>query len=114
MYDNIYACQVTHLGSLYYSHGLIISLQDKKEDEKAGIKSMAVRLGEAIRPALSLFDATFFACLSWAGYLNGQCVPYYVMSVLAPFLLCLWHIWSFDQNDSQDSWKTFTVRLMVT
>jgi 4-hydroxybenzoate polyprenyltransferase len=114
MYDNIYACQVTHLGSLHYSHGLIVSLQDKKEDEKAGIKSMAVRLGEAIRPALSLFDATFFACLSWAGYLNGQCVPYYVMGVLAPFLLCLWHIWSFDQNDPQDSWKTFTVRLIVT
>ncbi|KAG1753886.1 UbiA prenyltransferase family [Suillus paluster] len=89
LYDIIYACQ------------------DKKEDENAGVKSMAVRLGEGIRPALSLFDLTFFACLLWAGYLNGQHLPFYVMGVLAPFLLCLWHIWSFDHNDPQDSWKTF-------
>lgn len=30
-----------------------------------------VRLGEGICPALSVFDATFFACILWAGYLNG-------------------------------------------
>ena len=71
---------------------------------------MAVRLGDAIRPALSLFDATFFVCLLGAGYLNGQQLPYYVISVLAPFLICLWHIWSFDQDDPEDSFKTFTVR----
>ncbi|KAG1794124.1 UbiA prenyltransferase family [Suillus plorans] len=90
IYDTIYACQ------------------DKKDDEKAGVKSMAVRLGDGIRPALSVFDAIFFACLLWAGYLNGQHLPFYVMSVIAPFLLCLWHIWSFDHNDPQDSSKTFS------
>ncbi|KAG2109376.1 UbiA prenyltransferase family [Suillus discolor] len=90
IYDTIYACQ------------------DKKDDEKAGVKSMAVRLGDGIRPALSVFDAIFFACLLWAGYLNGQHLPFYVMSVIAPFFLCLWHIWSFDHNDPQDSSKTFT------
>jgi len=31
------------------------------------------------------------------------------MSVLAPFLICLWHISSFDQDDPEDSFKTFTV-----
>lgn len=91
---------------------LITLYQDKKDDEKAGVKSMAVRLGDGIRPALSVFDATFFACLLWAGYLNGQHLPFYVMSVIAPFLLCLWHIWSFDHNDPRDSWKKFTVRLI--
>ncbi|KAG0704554.1 hypothetical protein DFH29DRAFT_1037269 [Suillus ampliporus] len=43
LYDTIYACQ------------------DNKDDEKAVVKSMAVHLGEGIRPTLSLFDATFFA-----------------------------------------------------
>jgi 4-hydroxybenzoate polyprenyltransferase len=88
---------------------LIYCLQDKKDDEKAGVKSMAVRLGEGLRPALSLFDAAFFGCLLRAGYLNGQHFPFYVLSVIVPFLLCLWHIWSFDHNDPLDSWKTFTV-----
>ncbi|KAG1738531.1 UbiA prenyltransferase family [Suillus lakei] len=90
LYDTIYACQ------------------DMKDDEKAGVKSMAVRLGEGIRPALSLFDVTFFVCLLYAGYLNDQRLPFYVISVIAPFLLCLWHIWSFDHNDPKDSWKKFT------
>ncbi|KAJ8595123.1 UbiA prenyltransferase [Rhizopogon salebrosus TDB-379] len=90
IYDTIYACQ------------------DKKDDEKAGVKSMAVRLGEGLRPALSLFDVAFFGCLLRAGYLNGQHLPFYVLSAIVPFLLCLWHIWSFDHNDPLDSWKTFT------
>jgi 4-hydroxybenzoate polyprenyltransferase len=92
---------------------LINIAQDKKDDEKAGVKSMAVHLGKAIRPVLTLFDATFFVCLLWAGYLNDQRAPFYTMSVLAPFLLCLWHIWSFDQNDPRDCWKKFTVRLVA-
>ncbi|KAG1856001.1 UbiA prenyltransferase family-domain-containing protein [Suillus subalutaceus] len=53
-------------------------------------------------------DVIFFACLLWAGYLNDQHLPFYVMSVIAPFLLCLWHIWSFDHNDPKDSWEKFT------
>ncbi|KAG1839916.1 hypothetical protein DFJ58DRAFT_733135 [Suillus subalutaceus] len=91
IYDTIYACQ------------------DKKDDEKAGVKSMAVDLGKAIRPVLTLFDTTFFVCLLWAGYLNDQGLPFYMMSALAPFLLCLWHILSFDHNDPRDCWKNFTV-----
>jgi len=89
---------------------LTISLQDKKHDEKVGVKSMALSLGEGIRPALSLFDMACFACLSWAGYLNSQRPPFYVISVIAPFFLCLWQIWSFDDNDPRDSWETFMVR----
>ncbi|KAG1747744.1 UbiA prenyltransferase family [Suillus paluster] len=87
IYDTIYACQMNRL--------------------EAGVKSMAVRLGEGIRPALSLFDVTFFASLLYAGYLNDQHLPFYVISVIAPFLLCLWHVWSFDHNDPKDSWKKF-------
>jgi 1,4-dihydroxy-2-naphthoate octaprenyltransferase len=94
-------------------HVLTVSLlaQDKKHDEKAGVKSMAVRLGKGIRLALSLFGVTCFACLSWAGCLNGQGLPFYVMSVIAPFSFCLWQIWSFDDNDPKNCWETFTVRL---
>ncbi|KAG0705516.1 hypothetical protein DFH29DRAFT_906915 [Suillus ampliporus] len=53
-----------------------------------------IRLGEGICPVLSLFDLTFFACLLWAGYLNGQHFPFYVLG-------------SFDHHDPRDSWKTF-------
>jgi hypothetical protein len=72
---------------------------------------MAVHLGKAIRPVLTLFDVTFSMCLLWAGYLNDHGLPFYIMGVLVPFLLCLWHIWSFDYKDPRDCWKKFTVRL---
>ncbi|KAG1755849.1 UbiA prenyltransferase family [Suillus lakei] len=67
IYDAIYACQ-------------------DKDDEKAGVKSTAVRLGEGIRPPSSVFGVTFFACLLRAGYLNGQRLPFYLMGDVAPFL----------------------------
>ncbi|KAG1717528.1 hypothetical protein EDB19DRAFT_1242938 [Suillus lakei] len=79
----------------------------RMDDKKAGAKSMAVWLGEAIRPVLSSFSLAFFVCLLWAGYWNGQCLPFYVISALAPFLLCLWHIWSSNDSDPLDSWKKF-------
>ncbi|KAG2356574.1 UbiA prenyltransferase [Suillus spraguei] len=90
IYDAIYACQ------------------DKKDDEKAGVKSTALSLGDNIRLVLSVVDVIFFACLLWAGYSNGQHFTFYVMSVIGSFLLCLWHIWSFDHNDPRDCWKKFT------
>ncbi|KAG2346018.1 hypothetical protein BDR05DRAFT_946535 [Suillus weaverae] len=86
----------------------VVGLPDKKDDEKAGVKSMAVRLCAGIRPVLSLFDVAFVVCLLFAGYLNSQRLPFYVISVIALFLLCLWHIWSFDHNDPKDRWKKFT------
>jgi 4-hydroxybenzoate polyprenyltransferase len=63
-----------------------------KDDQKARIKSMAVGLGQGIRPALSLFDAAFIVCLLYAGYLDSQRFPFYVISIIAPSLLSLWHI----------------------
>jgi 4-hydroxybenzoate polyprenyltransferase len=44
-----------------------MSSQDEKDDEKTGVKSMVVWLGETIHPALSLFGLAFFVCLLWAG-----------------------------------------------
>ena len=84
-----------------------------KDDEKAGVKSFAVRLGGRIRPVLSLFALTIFATLAWAGYLNGQGTPYYVVSVFGSSALCLWHIWSFDSKDPQSCWEVFVVRLLT-
>lgn len=83
-----------------------------KDDQKARITSMAVCLGDGIPPALSLFDAAFIVYLLYAGYLDSQCLPFYVISVSAQFLLSLWHIPSFNYNDPKDSWNKFTVRLV--
>ncbi|KAG1816523.1 uncharacterized protein BJ212DRAFT_1299768 [Suillus subaureus] len=40
-----------------------------------------------------------------------QRLPFYVISVTTPLLLCLWHTWSFDHDGPEDSWKKFTVQL---
>ncbi|KAG1820335.1 uncharacterized protein BJ212DRAFT_1020279 [Suillus subaureus] len=92
---------------LYWGLVLTISPQDRKNDEKAGVKPMAVHLGERICPALSVFDATFFACLPWAGHLNSQRLLFYflllfqflsfavlfcLMGVIVPFLLSPVHL----------------------
>ncbi|KAJ8584949.1 hypothetical protein M405DRAFT_844825 [Rhizopogon salebrosus TDB-379] len=84
--------QVLMISSRYFVTSMVLivnrleSLARRKTRKSES--SPRLSLSEAIRPTSSLFDATFFVCLLWAGYLKFEkCVPYYVMSVIAPFLL---------------------------
>jgi len=84
-----------------------------RDDVKAGVKSTALSLGENLRPGLSVLILVFCAALSYAGFMNDQVVPFYVVGVAAPTLLCLRHVWTFNPDDPQDSWRKFIVGLVL-
>ncbi|KAG2356576.1 hypothetical protein BDR07DRAFT_1613019 [Suillus spraguei] len=76
---------------------------DKNDDEKVGIKSTALSLGDDIRLALSVFDVIFFACLlNSVGWVLER-PTLHVLRVIRTFLLCPWRIWSFDCPNAPNS-----------
>lgn len=70
------ACiQWTLIYDTVYAH------QDKKDDVKLGVKSTALRLGNATPLWLTAFSGSSVACLTLAGWMNEQGWPYYASVV---------------------------------
>ncbi|KXN81978.1 4-hydroxybenzoate polyprenyltransferase, mitochondrial [Leucoagaricus sp. SymC.cos] len=90
VYDTIYGCQ------------------DKKDDVKAGVKSTSLLFGDYIRQILSLFACGFVGGIAYAGYLNQQGWPYYVISVGGTSLHLLWQLGTLKPNIPADCWEKFT------
>ena len=47
---------------------------------QAGVKSTAILFGEHVKPILAVFAGLMVACLTVAGVLNGQGVPYFALT----------------------------------
>lgn len=52
-------------------------MKDKSDDVNVGIKSTALLFGENSRAILSAFSVSSLSLISYAGYLNGQGLPFY-------------------------------------
>ncbi len=61
--------------------------QDKVDDVKIGMKSLAILCGRHTVPICSPTIVGFTALMSWAGYLNEQGIAYYVSVALSAFVL---------------------------
>ncbi|KAK0234480.1 hypothetical protein EDD85DRAFT_910449 [Armillaria nabsnona] len=61
--------------------------QDKVDDVKISMKSLAILCGKHMIPICSATTVGFAGLMSWAGYLNGQGIVYYVSVVLSAFVL---------------------------
>lgn len=81
--------------------------QDKKDDEKLGLKSTALTFGEhGTKPILAAL-----ACVTWGGWMMAgyNCgfgevldVPYYYAGVSAAASHLLWQIYTADLNDGEN------------
>ncbi|KAF8523278.1 UbiA prenyltransferase family [Hysterangium stoloniferum] len=88
-YDTIYACQ------------------DKVDDVNAGVKSTALLFGTWIRPILALFSVIFIGTLAASGYLNGNGVVYFLLTVGGASLHFIWQLMTLDIDEPNDCWKKF-------
>ncbi len=59
----------------------IYACQDKRDDVQAGVKSTALLFGAHVKKILAVFAASLVACLAVAGLLNGQGIPYFMLTV---------------------------------
>ena len=86
-YDTIYACQ------------------DKNDDVKMGIRSTALLFGTWIRTLLIACAIGFVAMLAFAGVLNGQSLPYFIISVGGTAFHLVWQFATVDLEDPASCWS---------
>ncbi|KAJ7099821.1 UbiA prenyltransferase family [Mycena epipterygia] len=89
LYDTIYACQ------------------DIRDDVKMGVRSTAILFGTWIRPLLISFGIAFVSMLAYAGVLNHQGTPYFVVSIGGTVLHLLWQYATVDLNVPKSCWNNF-------
>ncbi|KAI8575721.1 hypothetical protein K450DRAFT_260504 [Umbelopsis ramanniana AG] len=108
------ACDLSVVGPLYAGgvawtlvYDTIYAHQDKKDDIKIGVKSTALRFGENTNKWLTLFSGSFVSMTALAGYMNGQGLPFYTLSVFGTAAHLAWQLRTVDYNNPADCWKKF-------
>lgn len=84
----------------------IYAHQDKEDDALIGVKSAALRLGDASRPWLGGFYAVTTALLAAAGFAAGAAWPYYLgLAAMAGHFV--WQIATLDIDDHRNCLARF-------
>ncbi|KAG0695217.1 4-hydroxybenzoate polyprenyltransferase, mitochondrial [Chionoecetes opilio] len=106
-------CQWAVCGPLYLSgvawtliYDTIYAHQDKYDDVIIGIKSTALRLGEATPRWLACFGTAMITGLLTVGHSAGQTWPYYLTLALVSGHLAK-QIWTLDINNAADCGEKF-------
>ncbi|KAK0452963.1 UbiA prenyltransferase family-domain-containing protein [Desarmillaria tabescens] len=84
-----HALTAAYLGATMWTvtYETVYQHQDKVDDVKIGMKSLAILCGKVTIPICSTTTVGFAALMSWAGYLNGQGTAYYIAVALSAFIL---------------------------
>ncbi len=84
----------------------IYAHQDKEDDAKIGIKSLALKLGSRSRPIIALFYAACLAGLALVGWVSQLGATYYGVLALAA-LHAVWQLALWRVDDPADSLRRF-------
>ncbi|KAH8913243.1 UbiA prenyltransferase, partial [Atractiella rhizophila] len=85
----------------------IYAHQDKTDDLSSGVKSTALLFAERSPQILSFFGGSFVSLLALAGYMNGQGLPFYLISVLGSAAHLTWQMRTVKWNEPSSCWKKF-------
>ncbi|KZT68555.1 UbiA prenyltransferase [Daedalea quercina L-15889] len=81
--------------------------QDRRDDIKAGIPSLAVLFGAYVKPILSIFSTAFVASLAYLGVAANMPPVYFVIAVAGPAVHLLWQLLTLDPEDTANCFTRF-------
>jgi 4-hydroxybenzoate polyprenyltransferase len=84
----------------------IYAHQDKEDDALIGVKSSALKLGEATHAWLYVFYGAMLACLAAAGYTAGL-GPLFFMALLPVAGILAWQVQGLELDDAADCLMRF-------
>ncbi len=84
----------------------IYAHQDKEDDIAAGVKSLALKLGDNTRPWLAVFYGISISLTAAAGWAAGLSWLFYVV-LAAPALHLFWQVTTVDLDDPKDCLAKF-------
>ncbi|KAL0083943.1 UbiA prenyltransferase family-domain-containing protein [Phycomyces blakesleeanus] len=85
----------------------IYAHQDKADDVKIGVKSTALRFGDKTTEWLTGFSSVFVSMTALSGYMCGQGLPFYLLSVGGVATHLAWQLKTVNYNDPADCWNKF-------
>ncbi|XP_031475512.1 4-hydroxybenzoate geranyltransferase 2-like [Nymphaea colorata] len=83
-----------------------LDAKDKKDDVKAGVKSVALMFGESTKSWISGFGVATITFFLLTGYTAGLGWPYYAFLAVAAAQL-VWQIWTLDISRPENCFKRF-------
>ncbi|KAI0035462.1 UbiA prenyltransferase family [Vararia minispora EC-137] len=99
----MYGCMICW--TIYFD--TIYATQDRKDDERVGIKSTARLFGAQLHFITALFATAMVALLVTGGTFNDHGLPYFAVSCPAAAVYFLWQMASWDINNDQQSGELF-------
>lgn len=106
--DLAWPAAALYVGGIFWTLGYdtIYAHQDKEDDVKIGLKSTALKLGDATPRWLIGFYGMTTALLALAGYLTHIAAPFYILLVVAAGHLA-WQVKSLDMDDAKNCLARF-------
>ncbi|KDE04281.1 hypothetical protein MVLG_05309 [Microbotryum lychnidis-dioicae p1A1 Lamole] len=98
-----------YVGSVAWTiaYDTIYAHQDKVDDVDAGVKSTALLFGQQTKPILTGFSTVFVGLLATSGWMNGQGLGFWTLSVGG----AAWHLFNqirkVELDSRQSCWETF-------
>ncbi|KAJ8651505.1 4-hydroxybenzoate polyprenyl transferase [Lichtheimia ornata] len=102
-------CAPLYLGGVAWTltYDTIYAHQDKRDDVLAGVKSTALRFGDKTPQWLTGFSSAFVGLTALAGYMNGQGLPFYLISVGGTAAHLAWQLRTVNYDDPKSCWQKF-------
>ncbi|KTW26710.1 4-hydroxybenzoate polyprenyl transferase [Pneumocystis carinii B80] len=88
-------------------YDIIYAHQDKRDDKKASVYSMALKLGNYTKPWLFGLSILQTSAMAWAGYINGHSPIFYIFSCGSGMIYTIWMLRTINLNNPSDCWKWF-------
>ncbi|KAI7862895.1 4-hydroxybenzoate polyprenyl transferase [Spinellus fusiger] len=98
-----------YLGSVAWTivYDTIYAHQDKKDDVNIGVKSTALLFGNDTNKWLTGFSTMFVSMTALAGYMNGQGLPFYLLSVGGTAAHLAWQLRTVNYEMPSECWSKF-------
>ncbi|KAI8933691.1 hypothetical protein NX059_009409 [Plenodomus lindquistii] len=92
---------------------LIYASQDRPDDQKAGVKSLAVFLGDYLKAGLTVLGVLQIACFALAAYEASAGVVLWIFGIAVWTASVPWSIMSLDTRDRESGGRIFLVNAIL-
>ncbi|KAG5440293.1 hypothetical protein PCANB_001863 [Pneumocystis canis] len=106
------ACLPLYVSGVLWTiiYDIIYAHQDKHDDARAQVYSMARRLDKYTKPWLYVLSTAHIGTMAWAGYMNNHSILFYTISCGTGIIYAVWMLRTVNLDHPASCWKWFTFK----
>ncbi|QSL66007.1 hypothetical protein MERGE_003144 [Pneumocystis wakefieldiae] len=103
------SCMPLYISGVIWTvmYDIIYAHQDKRDDERASVYSMALKLGKQTKPWLFALSMLQTSAMGWAGYMNGHSPIFYIFGCGSGIIYTIWMLRTINLNEPSSCWLWF-------